>query len=64
MGPKICPSTPCMVNSGTKAVTVIAAVKNTALSTCKALAKMIRNRSVQPSPAAWLPVAEVGSGPQ
>ena len=33
MGLKIWPSTPCMVNSGTKAATVTAVEKNTALST-------------------------------
>ena len=33
MGPKICPSTPVIVNSGRNAVTVIVAVKKIALST-------------------------------
>ena len=36
MGPKICPSTPCMVNSGTNAAMVIAVEKKIALSTCRA----------------------------
>ena len=47
-----------------KAVTVIAAVKNTALSTCRALAKIMRRRSVHWALLAWVPVADVGSGPQ
>jgi hypothetical protein len=37
MGPKICPSTPCMVKSGMKAATVMATEKNTERSTCSAL---------------------------
>ena len=51
-----------MVNSGTNAVTVMAAVKNTALSTCNALTKIMRSRSVQPG-AGW-PFRAVGSSPQ
>ena len=46
------------------AVTVIAAVKKTALSTCNALAKMTRSRSVQGWPADSGPVGAVGSDPQ
>jgi hypothetical protein len=46
MGPKICPSTPCMVNNGTNAATVIVAEKKIALSTCSALAKINLRRSV------------------
>ena len=41
-----------MVNSGTNAATVMAVEKNTALSTCSALAKITRSRSVHaPRPA-------------
>src|SRR5579883_916489 len=47
MGPKICPSTPCMVNRGTKPATVINAENRTALSTWSALTRIIRKRSVQ-----------------
>ena len=47
---KIWPSTPCMVNSGTKAATVMAAEKNTAVSTSSALIRMRRSRSVQALP--------------
>ena len=51
-----------MVNSGMKAATMIAVEKNTARSTCSALARMIRSRSVQAGrPAKSLP--RVGSAP-
>ena len=49
---------------GTNAVTVIAAVKNTALSTCSALTKMMRSRSVQRWLEAVWPCTDVGSSPQ
>ena len=47
MGLKIRPSTPCMVNKGTNAATVIRAENKIAISTCRALARISRNRSVQ-----------------
>ena len=37
MGPKICPSTPCMVNSGVNAAMVMQVENSTELSTCLAL---------------------------
>ena len=65
MGPKICPSTPCMVNRGTKPATVISAENRTALSTWSALTRISRKRSVQvkAGPASGCAML-VGSGPQ
>jgi hypothetical protein len=52
IGLKICPSTPCMVNSGRNAASVMAVENRIALSTCRPLAKIMRNRSVHPGAAA------------
>ena len=48
MGPKICPSTPVMVNKGVNAAMVMTVENNTELSTWMALMKMVRKRVVQP----------------
>ena len=64
MGPNICPSTPCMVNSGTNPATVMSAEKRTALSTCLALIRISRKRSVHPWAVVGCPGTLVGSGPQ
>jgi hypothetical protein len=48
MGTKICPSTSCIVNKGTNPATVISAENKTVLSTCRALMRISRKRSVQP----------------
>ena len=51
-----------MVNSGMKAATMIAVEKNTARSTCSALIRMSRSRSVQPGKLERS-LPRVGSGP-
>jgi hypothetical protein len=61
MGLKIWPSTPCMVNKGTNAATVIMAEKKIAMSTCSALAKSGAADRSRGQRASNLPIC-VGSG--
>ena len=53
-----------MVNSGTKPATVISAEKNTALSTCIALIRIRRRRSVHPWPERHAASAASDRGPR
>ena len=53
-----------MVKSGTKAASTIKAAKNTALSTCRALIRISRRRSVHPVPEVVMARPLVGSAPQ